>query len=101
MIKVYAHENRIMVFNAKNLLEAEGIEAFIKNEFSHCAVGDLAPQDAWPELWLYVDDAYDSAKKIIDAMQQPSDAVDWQCQQCKESNDGSFELCWNCGKASL
>lgn len=89
-----------MVFNAKNLLEAQGIDAFVKNEFSHGAVGDLAPQDAWPELWLYVDEAYSAAKVIIEAMTDPGDSVDWQCLQCNESNDTSFELCWNCGTVS-
>lgn len=100
MKKIYSHENRLMVFNAKNIVDAKGIETFVKNEFSQSIAGDIAPQDAWPELWVYADSDADAAATIIEGMSRDEQGVDWLCKQCNEPNDASFELCWNCGALS-
>ena len=46
MKKLYTHENRIIVFNLKNVLQAEGIEAVVVNEFAAGGAGD-AGFHAW------------------------------------------------------
>ncbi len=65
MIKVFTHENRLILFNVKNLLEAEGIETVVRNEFSSSAVGDLSPFETWPELWLLHDEDLPRARDIL------------------------------------
>ncbi len=65
MIKVFTHENRLILFNVKNLLEAEGIETVVRNEFSSSAVGDLSPFETWPELWLLHDEDLPRARAIL------------------------------------
>ena len=52
---VYTNENPFLVSNAKNLIEAEGIGTFLKNEFAQGAVGETSAFDAWPEVWIFSD----------------------------------------------
>ena len=42
MKKVFTHENRMIVYNMNNLLQGEGIETVMKNEFSGGGV-DVLP----------------------------------------------------------
>lgn len=95
MLLLYTHENRFMVENIKNLLEPIGFELVIKNEFANGGIGELAVFDCWPELWLVNENDYNAASNALEKLLNSSE-LDWQCAQCKESNAGSFELCWNC-----
>ncbi len=65
MLKVFTHENRLILFNVKNLLEAEGIDCVVRNEYSSSAVGDLSPFETWPELWLIHDEDAPRARVLI------------------------------------
>ena len=99
MKKVYTHENRMLVWNLKNILEDARIECHIKNEFLAGGVGELVPTESWPELWVVNDDdflrAMEFVNKQIDA--QGHDQVDWRCPHCDEENGSNFEVCWKCG----
>jgi hypothetical protein len=93
---IYTNENRLLVGNAKNILEAHGIEVILKNEFAQSAVGQTSPSDTWPELWLMNDSDYESASRVIGSSLSEENAPEWICSQCGESNDASFEICWKC-----
>jgi len=96
MKMVYTHENYFIVSNVKNIIEAQNIGVFVKNEFSQSAVGELSATDAWPEIWIFDDADFDNVATIIAASQAELKAVDWTCGNCSEKNSSSFELCWNC-----
>lgn len=96
MKKVYSHENNFIVHNMKNLVEAAGIEVFLKNEFAQGAVGDLSAFDAWPELWVHNDRDFDKASEIVRAAQGSANNADWICNHCGEVNAAAFEICWQC-----
>lgn len=98
MKKIYTHENRMIVWDVKNVLEAEGFQCIVKNEYAAGAMGDLSPIDVWPELWLCEDCQYEAATRLLKAKYEyPPPRSEWICQSCHEKNIGSFELCWNCG----
>ena len=99
MKKVFTHENRMIVYNMKNLLQGEGIELVMKNEFTGGGVGDLPAFDIWPEIWICDEAQADQAQSILDSVSTPSDAEGWFCSSCRESNDAAFRLCWNCGSS--
>jgi len=98
MKKLYTHENRMIVFNLKNVLQAEGIETVVVNEFAAGGAGDLATFDTWPELWVEDDGKLEQAQAIIQGILTRGATSDWFCRACQEQNDASFQFCWNCGQ---
>ena len=97
MKKILSHENRMIVFNLKNVLQGEGIETHVVNEFAAGGAGDLATFDTWPELWLDDDAQHEQAQKIIDGILDSNENGHWFCRACQEKNASSFKLCWSCG----
>lgn len=93
---VYTNENRLLVINAKNLLEANNIQITLKNEFSHGAAGELAPQDTWVEAWVVNEADYEYALEVLQDSLRSIDLPEWLCEHCGEINEGTFEICWNC-----
>ena len=96
MKKVYSNENSFLANNVKNLILAQGIDVFIKNEYSQGAVGELSAFDAWPEVWVLDDADYDRAVAVVSLSQNSVSEADWICPHCGEHNDGAFEICWQC-----
>lgn len=93
---MYSNESLFLVSNVKNLIEAQGISTFIKNEFSQGAMGEISVFDSWPEVWLTDDADLERATEIVDSSQSNIDGEDWTCKNCSEENAQSFEICWNC-----
>jgi len=100
MKMVYTNENHLIANNVKNLIEAQDIRVFIKNEFTQGAVGEVSAFDAWPEVWVFDDADFDGALAVVNASQNSDKAVDWHCNNCTEKNDASFEVCWNCQQSN-
>jgi len=96
MKKIYSNEMSLLVSNMKNIIEAQGIEVFIKNEFAQGAVGEVSAFDAWPEIWIVDDNDFDHAMKIVNTSQKNDNSLDWICNSCSEENSSSFEVCWKC-----
>lgn len=96
MQKVYTNENYFLVNNVKNLIEAQKIGCFIKNEFSQGAVGEISAFDAWPEVWIFNDADFERALEIVNLSPRDNKMLDWICCHCAEKNDSAFEICWNC-----
>jgi hypothetical protein len=100
MQKLYTHENRIIIFNLRNVLEGKGIETIIMNEFASGGAGDLATFETWPELWIENEQQFEQAEAIVKNILQNREDDYWFCRGCQEKNDISFEYCWNCGRNS-
>ena len=100
MKKLLTLENRMIVYNLKNVLQAEGIETRVVNEFAAGGAGDLATFDTWPELWLEDETREAEARQLIASILDGNGSRDWFCRNCQEQNAGSFQLCWNCGTSS-
>ena len=93
---IYTNENRLLVGNARNILEGSGIDVFLKNEFAQSGIGETSPIDTWPELWVRNDEDYEQALAILENSLSKEGDPDWICKACGESNDASFEICWKC-----
>ncbi|PKG80692.1 hypothetical protein CXF85_21480 [Colwellia sp. 75C3] len=96
----YSNESHFLVNNVKNIIEAQDIKVFIKNEFAQGAIGEISAFDSWPELWVFDDSDFDHAVEIVKSSQAVIQAVDWTCKNCSETNDASFEICWNCQRGN-
>ncbi|MCH8533090.1 MAG: DUF2007 domain-containing protein [Saccharospirillum sp.] len=98
MILVYTHPNHFAVNQVKALLEIRGLKCQMRNEFAVGGLGEIAPIDAWPELWLEHDRDYQRALEIIERDARSADGSDWFCGHCGEQNAASFEVCWACNR---
>ena len=95
MKRIYSSHDRLAVHHARNLLEAEGIRAVVKNEILSSAMGELPPAECLAELWVRASEA-DRAERILlkgETAQGPS----WTCERCGERSDPQFTQCWRCG----
>ncbi len=94
---LYSNENRLIVANFRNIVEAAGIEVTLKNEFAAGGMGGLPPLEVWPELWVVNDADYERATELIERSLSARNTAPWRCMNCGEDNDSSFETCWQCG----
>jgi len=95
MKRVFGSFNRISVYHAKNLIEAEGIRTEMRNEFLVSAMGELPPAECQAELWV-VDDA-DAPRAFAILRRPPPSGPDWTCARCGEVSGPQFTQCWKCG----
>lgn len=101
MKKVYTHENQFIVNNMKNIIEAENISTFLKNEFTQGAIGEIPAFETWPELWVKEEEDFDRAILIVEQTKHSSIGSEWMCNHCAEKNDPSFEVCWQCQRENI
>ena len=95
MKRVYSAHNLAAVHHAKNLLEAAGIRAVVRNEFLSSAMGDLPPAECQAEVWLLLDSDLQRAQAILFGERRLDSA--WDCRECGEAGEPQFTQCWRCG----
>ena len=93
MKRIYSSHNLLAVHHARNVLEAEGIRAVVKNEILSSAMGELPPAECQGELWVRAADA-DRAEKIL---RFQFEGAAWACPSCGETCEPQFTQCWRCG----
>ena len=96
MRKVYTHENLTILQTAKGLLEHNGIDCFVKNEY-HASGGHVGWESVPLELWVHNTADAESAVSILEIkLSDLNRTPAWICNKCNEENNGSFETCWKC-----
>ena len=93
MKRVFSTHNLQLAHHKKNLLEAAGIRAVVKNEILSSAMGELPPAETQPEVWVLNDHDAPRAEQLLIA---PPTGPDWTCS-CGEKLGGQFTQCWKCG----
>ncbi len=93
---VYTSDNRFLVGNARNLLQAQGFDVIMRNEHAVSAVGELPAFEAWPQVWVLQDEDYAPACAALESALSDKDAPPWHCSSCGEANDAAFDFCWQC-----
>ncbi len=101
MKKLTSVDSLVTINHYKNLLESEGIPAFLKNEHLGSIVGEMPFQEVWPQLWIVNDLDYDRAMQLIDAQKivHESPTTPWCCRKCGTENEGQFSACWQCSES--
>jgi hypothetical protein len=91
--RIYSSFDRVAVHHARNLLEASGIRAVVRNEILASAMGELPPAECQAELW--VDES--EAARAEEILNRPAPiGPDWTCR-CGETLGAQFAQCWRCG----
>ena len=92
MKRVFGSFNQTVVYHARNLLQAQGIEVLVRNATLSSALGELPPTET--ELWVMNDEDLQRAQEILSAV--PAAGPEWICQ-CGERLGPQFTQCWKCG----
>lgn len=95
MKRVFSSFNLAAVHHSRNLLEAEGVRAVVKNEFLSSGMGDLPPAECQAELWV-VNEA-DAARAQAILQRTAVSGPPWSCISCGENLELQFTQCWRCG----
>ena len=94
MKRVYSSYNLAAVHHARNVLEAAGIRAVVRNQYLSSAMGELPPAECQPQLWVLDDADAARAEALLFRAEPPGEP--WSCQ-CGETLGGQFTQCWKCG----
>jgi hypothetical protein len=95
--RVFSSFNRIAVHHTKNVLEAEGIRAVVKNEILSSAMGELPPAECQAEVWVLREADAQRAEAILMGLGGRASGPHWKCLSCGESSEPQFTQCWRCG----
>lgn len=74
MIKVFESFDYMEAGRIRSLLEANGIETFMKNEFSTGAMGELPFQEVAPQVFIVQDNDLEAALALIGDAAEPVDS---------------------------
>lgn len=96
MKRVYSSFDLVAVHHARNLLEAEGIRAVVKNERLASAMGELPPAECQAEVWVLDAGDAERAERLLREGVKVSGAP-WACPACGEQLEPQFTQCWRCG----
>jgi hypothetical protein len=94
--RVFSSFNLQAAHHSRNLLEAEGIRAVVKNELLSSAMGELPPAECQIEVWVLRGEDADRAESILKASSSPKSGPAWTCA-CGERCEAQFTQCWSCG----
>lgn len=96
MRRVYSSFDFVAVHHARNLLEAQGIRAVVKNERLASAMGELPPAECQAEVWVLDESEAALAERLLREGAQAS-GPPWSCGDCGERIEPQFTQCWRCG----
>lgn len=97
MRKLYSAESIILVAHLRNVLEAAGISATIRNDRLAGALGEIPFTECWPELWIqHSGDALRAQAIIAEELRRPATNGSWTCGRCGEVLGNQFSDCWRC-----
>ncbi|WP_434357828.1 DUF2007 domain-containing protein [Parasalinivibrio latis] len=92
----YKAANGLEAHSLKGMLESEGINVRLSGEALNGAVGELPADQTGVTLW--VEEYRLSKAKEYLTRYESQVSVSWHCAGCGEENEGSFEICWQCGQ---
>lgn len=95
MKRVFSSFDLLAAHHTKNLLEAQGIRAEVRNERLASAMGELPPAECLAEVWVGAGDAAAAERLLREGVPAPGPA--WKCAGCGERLEPQFVQCWRCG----
>lgn len=102
MKKIFEDFDIALVGYYKSVLEADGIDTFMKNQFGTSGAGELPFVEVIPQIWVLDEADEERAKLLINELQNPAATEKpqaWDCPQCGEAQGAVFTNCWKCSTA--
>ena len=83
MRKVHTAESTIEAAHLRNVLEADGIACFVRNDRLASVIGEIPFIECWPELWVAESGQELRARGLIEQALRPRPVGDpWVCPGC-------------------
>jgi hypothetical protein len=102
LVTISSYENPTEAHAAKNLLEMEGITAYVADEAVGNWLGYMGTAIGGIKLQVASADAERCVAILARAEAEAAEADlgdPWRCNRCRETVDAGFEVCWSCGGA--
>jgi hypothetical protein len=99
MKRVYSSLSLTAAHHAKNVLDAEGIRAEMRNERLGSVVGEVPFLECQIEVWVLNDADAERAEQVLRYGSVPplEKSRVWRCAACGEEAEAQFTQCWRCG----
>jgi hypothetical protein len=98
MTPVFTSLNLHEIHHFRNLLAAEGIETFIRNEMLSRLAGEVPFTECAPQLCVLNDADGPAAERVLAEFRRGvPKGPSWVCAQCGEQSERQFSACWQCG----
>ncbi|HBV75865.1 MULTISPECIES: putative signal transducing protein [Vibrio] len=101
-MKIFSAHDPIEAHIVRGLLESQNIHAEVHSDNIFSLKGEIPmTNDTDPYVWLVNDRFEKQAKDIITEYENRKDdeLPNWICNQCNESVEATFAVCWNCGNS--
>jgi len=92
MRKIYQAADRIEARLLMDYLAGQQIQTYLQGDFLAGAAGELSALQ-FPEIWVTHNADERHALQLRAEYQQKTSGEVWQCTQCGETLEGSFEIC--------
>ena len=99
MIKVFEDFDIMLVGHYQSVLESNGIDTFMKNQFGTSGAGELPFVEVVPQLWVLNENDAGRAKELIGELhdlQNSEPMPAWNCPKCGTAQEPAFTHCWKC-----
>ncbi|HSG74520.1 MAG TPA: DUF2007 domain-containing protein [Burkholderiales bacterium] len=97
MRRVFSSFDLVAVHHARNMLEAEGVRAVVRNERLASAMGELPPAECQAEVWVLDEADAARAEQLLREGARVPAGPPWTCAGCGERIEPQFTQCWHCG----
>ena len=99
--KIYKAADSKEAHFISGLLKTYSIESKLLGQDLSIGIGELPLEVIQVSIFVH-NENINKAKKIIENYEKnllsDDNIKNWKCKFCKNSNPGSFEICWNCNK---
>lgn len=107
MKKVFGSHDPTIAGFVQAVLQERGIACMVRNGFLQGGVGELPPNECWPEVWIVEDADLERARAVVaelaplasEAGGGVAEGEPWRCPECGEWIEGQFTACWRCAEA--
>jgi len=102
MIKVFEDFDITLVGHYQSVLESNGIDTFMKNQFGTSGAGELPFVEVIPQLWVLNENDAGQARELIAELSGPLSAEQlqaWTCPECGTQLEAVFTNCWKCSSS--
>ena len=80
-----------------DMLSGAGLAASVQRAWAGSIAGELPPDQCLPEVWVQDASRCEEAQELLHRWRH-APPRHWVCAACRETVDGPFESCWNCGE---